>query len=116
MKGKKLTPYPKLRKKARTVFAAWIRNRDRKCITCERGGADNAGHYIHRNCFDFHEQLNHGQCVYCNLRLHGNMAVYALKMIDLYGRDQVDEWHRQSHEVIKFTRDFLENVIVKYKI
>ena len=108
-------PYPRLREKARTIFAAWIRNRDPFCITCGNK-TENAGHYIHRNCFDFNEQLNHGQCIYCNKYLSGNLRIYTMKMIDLYGREQVEEWERQSHEVVKFSREFLDNVMIKYSL
>ena len=105
--------YKELRKEARRVFARWIVNRDKVGITCG-SPATQCGHYIHRDCFDFDEFVNHGQCARCNLWLRGNLSIYTLKMIDLCGRDSVDEMHRASHEVVKFSREFLENVITKY--
>ena len=110
---KKLRKYSALRKEAQRVFNRWIVNRDRVCITCGRP-AEHAGHFIHRNCYDFNEQILHGQCAYCNTYLHGNLGVYAMKMIELYGFDNVEEMHRQSHEIVKFSREFLEEVIRKY--
>jgi hypothetical protein len=80
-----------LKKKAEAVFNRWIRNRDKKCVTC---GEDKkqlfAGHYCHKR-EDFNERNKHAQCYTCNRRKKGNMRYYTLFMIDKYGIDFVKD-------------------------
>jgi hypothetical protein len=59
-----------------------------KCFTC---GAVfhytkiDAGHFIHKACFD-HEPINiNPQCKRCNRWLHGNLGVYAANLIKKHG-------------------------------
>ena len=111
----KLTPYPRLYKKARKVFAKWIVKRDRGiCFTCGNPG-NQAGHGIHRNCFDFDEVMNNCQDKYCNHFLSGNLGVYAVKIDEKYGVGTYKEYLEKSHEIRKFTRSELEEIIERYK-
>ncbi len=103
-------------KKTKTDFNKCIRLRDSNkdgmltCITC---GARvhykeaHAGHYVHT--LHFVEINQHGQCARCNKYLSGNLSKYTLYMIDKYGREKVDELHREGHQPHKYLiSDFKE--------
>jgi len=77
-----------LKKKAWVVFARYIRERDGKCVTCGNKEHLAAGHYCHKR-EDFNERNIHAQCYACNRCRKGNMRVYTMYMIDLYGIDSV---------------------------
>ena len=88
------------------------------CFTCNKRCDKNtsqAGHFIHRNSLDFDERNIHCQCVKCNKYLSGNLIEYTLKMIKKYGHETVDELKILSHQVRKFSRDELEEIIENYK-
>lgn len=111
----KLLPLPKLYKKARRIFAAWIVRRDKGiCFTCGKPG-NQAGHFIHRNSLDFNEKANNCQCVACNHFRRGNLAVYAERLEKKYGYGIIQELNQLSHQIKKFTRAELEEKIKKYK-
>ena len=76
--------------KAWTVFSRWIRNRDKKCVTCPTGLAENAGHFWH-NVLDFDEININGQCVRCNKWLSGNLAAYSTYLIKKHGLKKFNE-------------------------
>lgn len=82
-KRQKRSPKDILHDKALKVFRKWIRKRDKKCITC-KGLAENCGHFWH-NVLDFDPENNNGQCVRCNKWLSGNLAVYAVRLIEKIG-------------------------------
>lgn len=104
-----------LRKKAWKLFAYWIKERDHhKCITCS-GYATNAGHFIHRDSLDFDEFNVSAQCVRCNLHLSGNLGEYALRLIDKYGRDKVEELRAKKHLIKRWTITELEQIIKRYE-
>lgn len=110
----KLIPLPKLYKKARRIFAKWIIARDRSiCFTCGKPG-NQAGHGIHRNCFDFDEIMNNCQDTYCNHFLRGNLGVYAIKIDETYGIGTYKKYLEKSHQIRKFSRTELEEIIKKY--
>jgi hypothetical protein len=105
---------PTLRRKAWKLFSEFIRERDKHtCFTCG-APATQAGHYIHRDIFDFDEMAVHAQCTRCNLYLSGNLDVYTLKMIDTYGRKVVDELIARKHETHHWTVGELEEIILRY--
>jgi len=91
-----------------TAFAEFIRLRDSdpnnmaECISCGKsvpypnGNGDlNCGHYYPRSVvyakLYFSEQNSHGQCVFCNLHLSGNVAEYRKGLIRRYGEEYVNE-------------------------
>ncbi len=45
----------------------------------------------------------------------GNYAIYTLKMIDLYGREKVEEFLALKHKIVKLTRTDIEEMIETYK-
>ncbi len=72
------------KKKAWIAFSKYIRSRDKTCVTCPTGRAENAGHFWH-GLLDFDEININGQCVRCNKWLSGNLAVYSTYLINKYG-------------------------------
>lgn len=76
------------------AFSLYIRERDKwVCFTCgnhhPRGsGMMQAGHYHPQGSYKniMYDPMGvHAQCVSCNKWRHGNLAVYAEKLIDRYG-------------------------------
>lgn len=117
----KITPLPKLQKKAQDVFNAWIRNRDKNlgCISC---GAEiyHAGHYFNAGHFSslrFNEVNVNGQCLRCNNFLHGNLIRYRQGLISKYGESEVLLLESASrHSVKKWSRFELDFIIQNYKL
>jgi len=67
------------------IFNTYIRVRDfgKPCISCDRPLKDkfDAGHYFSVGAYPnirFNNDNVHGQCVYCNQHLHGNISEYAM--------------------------------------
>ena len=112
-------PYSVLLKRARTTFNAWIRRRDAvklggKCYTCHNPG-DQAGHFRHNNnATRFSEIFVNLQCLNCNKYKSGNLAVYALRLIEEHGLEIVKRLEKESHQTKRFTRTELENLIQTY--
>ena len=116
-----LTPLPKLKKKAQDVFNKWIRERDKDsgCISCN-GDTQQAGHYFssgHYSSLTFSELNVNGQCVRCNMFLHGNLIQYRMGLVYRYGEREVHQLEQDSrYGVKKWSREELEEIIKKYKI
>jgi hypothetical protein len=114
MRKHSIKPLPKLKKKAEKIFHRYIVLRDRNvCFTCLKVG-NQAGHFRH-NKLDFDEMNLNCQCPYCNLFIHGNLGIYAVKLIEKYGKDKVDDLvFRSNTQSNKFSRAELEEIIAKY--
>lgn len=122
---KKLIPLPKLKKKAWKIFSIWIRksNADYRgyvqCFTCPavlvwNSGEIHAGHFIHDKQ-DFNEKNIHPQCQQCNYWKKGNIRVYAIRMVEKYGLEEVRELERLAAQMgNRYSRQELEEVIQKY--
>lgn len=87
-------------------FSKFVRLRDKgRCYTCSKV-ADyremDAGHYFH-NCsiMFFEEKFVRCQCTGCNRFKHGNLGVYARRLIEEIGLEAFKEAERKS---IKFKR------------
>jgi len=107
-----------LRDKAWATFSKWIRNRDKKCVTCGAPDTLQAGHYFHA-VLDFDEMNINAQCTRCNKWLHGNLAVYAVYLVNKYG---VEELHKLDarHSLaqrgeVRSEQEYLD-LIEKYKL
>lgn len=112
---KKLRPMPKLKKLAEKWFHKYIILRDKGiCFTCGRQG-NQAGHFRHSK-LDFDELNLNCQCAYCNLYAHGNLGIYAVKLIKKYGQEVVDDLISRSYKPKKYTRDDLEGYLQHYKL
>ncbi len=121
---------PQLINIATTHFNAFIRQRDSKdgffvCISCNHTkpiSQLNAGHFYSAGQFPevrFNEDNVHGQCIRCNMYLHGNLDNYrkglerklgntrTIKLDDMVGIAKVTGF--------KWDRFSLIDIIEKYK-
>lgn len=110
-----------LTKKAQAVFNKFIRIRDegKPCISCGKilVGKYDAGHYFSsggHKAVTFDERNCHGQCVYCNQHLHGNLLNYQIGIVDRIG-EQLFELQEMAHQTRKFTKQELYEIIEVYK-
>ena len=108
-----------LRKKARKLFSEYTRKSEKGiCFTCGRQHnwkETDCGHYIHRNCLDFDPIGNHCQCTYCNRFLHGNLGIYAERLIAEYGEQAIIDLRQRANKEKKFTILELKELITKYQ-
>lgn len=119
----------KLKKKAWDIFSKWIRNRDRKCVTCGSAFWDEnlgewgikglqAGHF-HHNVLDFDEMNINAQCVKCNHYLSGNASQYSVFLVEKYGQDKFIELGNRAKMALRgellSVQDY-QNIIDKYSI
>ena len=117
---KKVTPLPKLLKKAEKTFNAYVRRRDEglNCISCSNP-ISQAGHYFPVRGFSairFHEHNVNGQCSSCNCYQYGNQAMYRMGLVRKIGAKAVEELERIATEerVKKWSRSELLEIIQKY--
>lgn len=119
-KIKKLRPLKNIRKQAWDLQSEFIRRSEEGvCFTCgnkREWKAQQAGHFIHRNCLDFDLRNIHCQCVKCNKYLSGNLIEYTVAMLSEYGEAVVEDLRELSHQVRKFRRDELEEMIAGFKL
>lgn len=67
-----------------------------RCISCREikpKSQMNAGHFIPGDkrfwATKFHPKNVHGQCIQCNLHMHGNLAEYRKSLVEKYGEVEV---------------------------
>jgi hypothetical protein len=118
----KLQTVQELTKLAQTYFNSFIRNRDRTkgCISCGSplGKKFDAGHYYSmggHKAVTFNEDNVHGQCVYCNQYLHGNLLNYQIGIQKRIGSEKLIELQGKAHQEKKYTREELKEIIEIYK-
>lgn len=118
----KLQTVQELSKLAQTYFNSYIRNRDRNkgCISCDTplGQKFDAGHYFSaggHKAVTFNEDNVHGQCVYCNQHLHGNLLNYQIGIQKRIGAERLLYLMEKASETRKFTREELKEIINLYK-
>lgn len=117
-----LQTLPELMKLAQITFNKFIRQRDKAqpCISCgsKLGAKYDAGHYFssggHKSV-TFDEDNVHAQCVTCNQFKHGNLLNYQIGIQQRIGADKLIELHAKAHEVKKWTKDELNEIIKRYK-
>lgn len=90
------------------LMSEYIRLRDAdwrgnvKCISCGKTynyKQVHAGHYFPRtsgNELYFYENNIHGQCIYCNLHLHGNLHWYRKNLIEKIGQAELDNMEQMA--------------------
>lgn len=101
----------KAKEKAWQAFSLYIRTRDKRCVTCPTGMAQQAGHFIdgRHNAVLFSERGVHGQCYHCNVGLKGNKLEYFLFMERTYGREVIDQLMAESKVMVQYKAfQFLE--------
>jgi hypothetical protein len=118
----KLQTVQELQKLAQVYFNSFIRNRDRNkgCISCGSplGKKFDAGHYFSsggHKVITYDESNVHGQCVYCNQFLHGNLLNYQIGIQKRIGVEKLIELQAKAHQEKKYTREELKEIIEKYK-
>ena len=106
---------------AQQVFNKYIRKRDNglNCISCDKPcKKENAGHYYsqggHSNV-RFSEENCHLQCEHCNTYLSGNLLNYQVAIKERIGSQKLMELQAIAHEVKKWTKDELKEIIATYK-
>src|SRR5678816_1066938 len=115
-----------LKNRAWKIFSEYIRRKDADaggtnyCFTCGQPKfwrELHAGHFVggRTNAVLFNEDIVKPQCVMCNIFLGGNYGPYTLKMLDLHGREKVEEFMSLKHQVVKYSRADIENLIQTYK-
>tara|TARA_R100001460_G_scaffold40487_1_gene75700 strand:- start:8215 stop:8736 length:522 start_codon:yes stop_codon:yes gene_type:complete len=111
-----------LTKKAQRYFNAYIRFRDKNknCVSCDKKlrSKFDAGHYFSaggHSSVRFNEKNVHGQCVACNQHKHGNLLNYQIGIEKRIGGDELLQLHQEAHQVKKYTRAELQDIIEKYK-
>lgn len=85
-KRKVRSPREILRDKAWATFSLWIRERDKKCVTCGSENNGQAGHRWHGK-LDFDEININRQCSACNKWKQGNLSKYDDYLIGKYGME-----------------------------
>lgn len=109
-KAEKKKSVKKLKEELDAVFSLFIRHRGSKdgmnqCFTCGKTFLIKElqdGHYESRRFLSlrYSEVNNHPQCFDCNIRKKGNYTVYALKMMEKYGKEHLDMLAVKKHNVI----------------
>ena len=112
-----------LKKKAQKIFNKWIRTRDEDlpCISCQKwANKFDAGHFIAQGssgALRYNEDNVHKQCSNrCNRFGHGNLIEYRIALIEKIGVERVEWLENHRHDVKKWTRTELEEIIKKYKV
>jgi len=121
-----LETIPKLTAKAQRIFNTYIRDRDSRngfftCISCFRSMPTDqmdAGHYVPvkgGSFLRFHEWNVNGECKRCNGFDEFHLIGYRKHLIMKLGKDAVEWLENHRHEVKKWTRSELNEIITKYK-
>jgi len=112
-----------LKGKAQRVFNKWIRNRDKKngCISCGNLSASSyeAGHYLAQGstgALRYHPDNVHKQCYSCNHFKHANLVEYRISLVKKIKTKRLDWLEAHRHDVKKWTRPELDDIIEKYKL
>jgi hypothetical protein len=121
-KKKELLSHADWIKIAQQTFNTYIRERDKNkvCISCAKPLPKkfDAGHYWNKHnhaSLRFDELNVHGQCVYCNQHLHGNLIEYGINLENLIGSDEFTIMREKAYETRKYSIDELKRITEYYK-
>lgn len=108
------SPLQKFRDKTWKFWSRYVRLKENYiCFTCGRQKdkkTTDAGHYKHGK-LDFDEMNVHCQCNYCNQHLHGDLGTYNMKLIDKYGKKDVDDLIlRANQDTNRYSMSELEEI------
>ena len=111
---------PELKKKVQKIVNKWIRLRDADlgCISCGKRGEGQAGHYIAQGssgALRYHPDNLNKQCSQCNLWKHGSLVEYRMGLVKKIGEKRVKYLEEHKHDIKHWTREELEELMVKYK-
>lgn len=129
VKRKRVTPLPKLIKKADDVFAKWIRVRDGHCYGQEIPGEAQRckGHLCNCHLFGrgkkdirFDEMNCNAGCSFHN-QIHDHIMrpqpwIYTGWFLKKYGVEAYNELNDRTNVIKKWTREELEEIITKYTL
>ena len=117
LRRKSKNPKKTARDKAWKEFSLFIRNRDGwECITCGSTQDIQAGHYIHNRANTYWREDNvHAQCKKCNYFSSGNLAEYAIYMLDRYGERHLKELVSDSKVHKQWLKSEYDMLYNKYK-
>ncbi len=107
-----------LKRKAWDIFSKWIRNRDKRCVTCGSMNMLQAGHFWH-GCLDFDEMNINAQCNKCNTYLSGNLAPYSVYLINKHGIEAFKDLEKRHYLALRgerYSDQELQEIIDKYKV
>lgn len=62
----------------------------------------------------FDEKNVHCQCYRCNINLDGNGVIYAKRIIENYGSEEMERLLRQKNEIKKYTIAEYQQLIEEY--
>lgn len=102
------------------VKAALVEGENITCVTCgvKRHWKEmQGGHFISRR-YTAHKLLEeniHPQCPACNGPRGGNYPAYTLYMVDMYGREFVDELLATAGQTKKYNRVEIQEIIAELK-
>lgn len=108
-------------KMAQQVFNSYIRLRDNGllCISCNKKPLkENAGHYFSaggHSSLRYNEDNVHLQCEHCNTFLSGNLLNYQVGIQQRIGAERLLILHQKAHEIKRWSKEELEEIITKYK-
>jgi len=108
-----VTSLKTLRDTAWRLFSKIVRTEEGYiCYTCGKNlinekGQCHAGHYVPRgrvSALRYDRRNVHAQCTVCNLRMSGNLSIYAIKLEAQYGMgilQEFDKARKKEDEIIK---------------
>ncbi len=103
------------------VVNSYIRAKDegKECISCGASWEPTfqAGHFMAtsiRPNLRFDSRNIYGQCIRCNMHLHGNLLDFRRGIIEREGEDMV-EWLEGHHEPANWSIDDLKSIRNEYK-
>lgn len=120
---KSLLTHKDYTKMLQAVFNTFIRLRDKDkgCISC--GGSFvtkyDAGHFYSTSStpnLRFDEANCHGQCVYCNQHLHGNLIMYFEALPKRIGQENYEALKERKEVPLKLSIPELQEKIKFYKL
>ena len=111
-----------LKRKLDKIFSLYIRRRDApadgfgRCVTCRKWARLQCGHFVIRQhqAGRWDEHNAHGQCYYCNHRLHGAQVEHYEAIIRKYGLEEGKRVRRLQHTTLKLTRADYEELIRRF--
>ena len=107
-----------LHRKAWDVFSKWVRNRDKRCVTCGSTNTLQAGHFWHA-VLDFDEMNINAQCKQCNTHKHGNLNTYGIYLLRKHGQEKFEDLEKRHYIALRgeyrTEKDYME-IIEKYRL
>ena len=95
-----------------------LRDRDLKCISCEKNPVEHCGHYIacgSSGLLRYDEKNLNGQCQNCNVWQHGNLIGYRIGLVKKYGEEAVKDLEDRRFDVKQWKREELEELLQETK-